>query len=167
MPETQARTTTTTTTTFQIASAGEMRALGGRLARHLKAGDVVLLHGDLGAGKTTLVQGIAEGFGVVEAVQSPTFTLVAEHEGRTQDGTGLKLYHLDLYRLTDPAELESFGYESYLQPADGISLIEWPERADSWLPDRFLLVRIDYAAEGARAVTLEAVPPEQWVLTDV
>ncbi|MGB3306681.1 MAG: tRNA (adenosine(37)-N6)-threonylcarbamoyltransferase complex ATPase subunit type 1 TsaE [Thermomicrobiales bacterium] len=166
MPETQARTIPTTTT-IQIASAGEMRALGGRLARRLMVGDVVLLHGDLGSGKTTLVQGIAEGFGVVEAVQSPTFTLVAEHEGRAQDGTGLKLYHLDLYRLTDPAELESFGYESYLQPADGISLIEWPERADDWLPDRFLLVRIDYAAEGGRSVMLEAVPPAQWSLSGV
>ncbi len=147
---------------LNIASGDEMQALGEQLATQLVTGDVLLLHGDLGAGKTTLVQGIARGFQVEEAVQSPTFTLVAEHDGVTASGESIRLYHLDLYRLTDPFELESFGYETYLQPADGISLIEWPERADDWLPERFLLVRIDYAAGGGRSLTIEPIPAAEW-----
>ena len=147
---------------LRIASGDEMQALGEQLATQLVAGDVLLLHGDLGAGKTTLVQGIARGFQVEEAVQSPTFTLVAEHDGVTTSGEPMRLYHLDLYRLADPSELESFGYETYLQPEDGISLIEWPERADDWLPERFLLVRIDYAEGGSRSLTIAPIPAGEW-----
>lgn len=122
-----------------IASGEAMRAFGVAFSRRLNAGDVVLLHGDLGAGKTTMTQGIARGLGVRGAVQSPTFTLVQEHRG-----TRLVLYHLDLYRLDDPSELEGIGYETYLDPVDGVSVIEWPERAGDWLPERFWLIQIDH-----------------------
>jgi len=64
--------------------------------------------------------------------------------------------------LTDPSELESFGYDTYLQPVDGISLIEWPERADDWLSERFLLIRIDYAEGGGRSLTIEPIPAAEW-----
>ncbi len=148
--------------TFEIATHDAMQAFGRRLSASLRPGDVVLLHGDLGAGKTTLVQGIASGFGVDEVVQSPTFTLVAQHEGTTSDGTPIMLHHLDLYRLTDASELESFDYDTYLQPAAGISLIEWPERADDWLPERFLLIRIEYVDGGGRSITIEHMPPDAW-----
>jgi len=133
---------------LEITSAQAMHDYGRRLAADLRAGDVVLLHGDLGAGKTTLTQGIAAGLGVAEPVQSPTFTLVGEHRGAS-----LMLYHLDLYRLDDPAELESFGYESYLAPEDGVSVIEWPERAGDWLPDAFWLVQIAHLGGDRRLVT--------------
>jgi len=148
-----------------IGSGEEMQAFGARLARLLTLGDVVLLHGDLGAGKTTLVQGIAQAFGVTEAVQSPTFTLVAEHAAALPDGTPFTLHHLDLYRLDDPSELEAFGYEMYVAPDDAISLIEWPERAGDWLPDRFLLVRIAYAEQGGRLVEVEGIPDGLWDLS--
>jgi tRNA threonylcarbamoyladenosine biosynthesis protein TsaE len=142
----------TTSGTFDVCSAEEMKRLGERLAGELSMGDVLMLHGDLGAGKTTLTQGIATGLGVEGPVQSPTFTLVREHRGRD-----LTLYHLDLYRLTDPDELESLGYEVYLDPPDGVSVIEWPERAGSWLPDRFTLVRIEHLGQDRRRVTIEPI----------
>ncbi|MGC4108753.1 MAG: tRNA (adenosine(37)-N6)-threonylcarbamoyltransferase complex ATPase subunit type 1 TsaE [Thermomicrobiales bacterium] len=147
-----------------VPSADAMVALGRRLGTCLRAGDVVLLHGDLGAGKTTFVQGIAHGLGVIASVQSPTFTLVGEHAGVDGTGESLAVHHLDLYRLTDPDELESFGYDDYLHPDGGISLIEWPERAGDWLPDRFLLVRIEYRDDGGRTLTFVPVPTGAWVL---
>lgn len=137
-----------------IPDHAAMVALGRTLAMGLHPGDVVLLHGDLGAGKTTLVQGIAAGLQVVEAIQSPTFGLVADHSGILPDGNPVTLHHLDLYRLESPEELEDLGYDQYLAPFDGISLIEWPERADDWLPDRFLLVRISLAPSGGRIVEI-------------
>lgn len=135
-----------------VSSPEEMQALGERLAQDLRTGDVLMLHGDLGAGKTTLTQGIAGGLGVDGAVQSPTFTLVREHRGRE-----MMLYHLDLYRLADPDELEGLGYEEYLDPPDGVSVIEWPERAGDWLPDRFTLVHIGHLGGDRRQVTIERV----------
>ncbi len=129
-----------------------MHEYGRQLAGRLRAGDVVLLHGDLGAGKTTLTQGIAAGMGVPEPVQSPTFTLVGEHQG-----TSLKLYHLDLYRLDDPSELESFGYEAYIAPEDGVSVVEWPERAGDWLPDAFWLISIAHLGGDRRHLSARKV----------
>lgn len=139
-----------------IESGEEMRAFGRAFAAHLGMGDVVLLHGDLGAGKTTLAQGIAAGLGVTGAVQSPTFTLVQEHQGRD-----LALYHLDLYRLDDPSELETMGYETYLDPPAGISVIEWPERAGDWLPDRFWLVHIEHLGGDRRRMTVRRLPENE------
>lgn len=135
-----------------LTGAGETRQLAASIASQLAVGDVVLLHGDLGAGKTTFVQGLAQALGAGEQIQSPTFTLVAEHEIRL--GT---LYHLDLYRLNDPAELESFGYGSLIEPVDGITVIEWPERAGDWLPDRYLLVQLDYVDADRRRVEVRWV----------
>lgn len=146
-----------------VATAEEMRRLGRTIGAHVRPGDVLLLHGDLGAGKTTLAQGIAAALDVPEAMQSPTFTLVAEHQGRLPDGTPVRLNHLDLYRLTSPDELESFGYEQYLDPGDDITLIEWPERAADWLPERYLLAAIAYATPGRR-VTLSGCPAPVWTM---
>src|SRR5699024_2602740 len=132
-----------------IESAEAMQQLGRELAQNLKVGDVVMLHGDLGAGKTTLTQGVARGLGIEEPVQSPTFTLVREH-----DTPAMRLYHLDLYRLEDPTELEDIGYEVYINPPDGVSLIEGPERAGDWLPERFLLVQIEHLGGDRRSVQI-------------
>lgn len=131
-----------------------MQALGAELAARLAVGDVLLLHGDLGAGKTTLTQGIARALGVRGPVTSPTFTLVSEHRLPTPVRGIDRLYHLDLYRLNDPDELESIGYEDYLAPDDGVSIIEWPERAGGWLPDRALIIEILPAGEDRRLVRL-------------
>lgn len=137
-------------TDVRIDSAAAMHRFGREFAARLRPGDVVLIHGDLGAGKTTLTQGVAEGLGVEGAVQSPTFTLVREHEGRA-----MRLYHLDLYRLDDPDELENIGYETYLDPPDGVSLIEWPERAGEWLPATFWLIRIDHLGGDQRRLQVQ------------
>lgn len=131
-----------------VESSEAMQALGRAIAQCLQIGDVLLLHGDLGAGKTTLAQGVAEGIGIASPVQSPTFTLVREHQAQA-----MAFYHLDLYRLESPDELEDIGYETYIEPVDGVSLIEWPERAGDWLPDRFLLVQIDHLGGDRRRVT--------------
>lgn len=144
-------------------SPEQTREIGERLGQLLRPGDVLLLNGDLGAGKTTLTQGIAAGFGVAAYVQSPTFTLVAEHVGHGRR----TFYHLDLYRLQDEADLESFGYEQYIDPVHGVSVIEWPERAGTWLPDSYLLVdftiagpserRLRFEVYGKRAIDLSAL----------
>ncbi|MDP9354811.1 MAG: tRNA (adenosine(37)-N6)-threonylcarbamoyltransferase complex ATPase subunit type 1 TsaE [Chloroflexota bacterium] len=141
-------------------SPEQTREIGSWLSGVARVGDLVLLHGDLGAGKTTFTQGIARGLGVEDYVQSPTFTLVNEHDGTAPDGTTLRLYHLDLYRLAGEADLESFGFEQYLAPVDGITLVEWPERAAAVLPEEYLLVRLVPLGANARQITIEAVPPE-------
>ena len=133
-----------------IDSADAMRAFGKQFAARLRSCDVVLLHGDLGAGKTTFTQGVAAALGVTDPVQSPTFTIVREH-----DGSAMRLYHLDLYRLHDADELEDIGYEAYIDPPDGIALIEWPERAADWLPALFWLVRIEHLGGDNRLVSIE------------
>ena len=138
----------------------ETRAFGEQLALILRPGDVILLHGDLGAGKTTLTQGIARGLGITGAVQSPTFTLVAEHDGHASDGTPLRLYHLDLYRLGGEDDLEAIGFDDLLDPSDGVSIIEWPERAGTWLPDAYVLITIDVLPDGCRRFTVSTSPED-------
>lgn len=138
----------------------ETRAFGEQLAPILRPGDVILLHGDLGAGKTTLTQGIARGLGITGPVQSPTFTLVAEHDGHASDGTPLRLYHLDLYRLGGVDALEAIGFDDLLAPSEGVSIIEWPERADAWLPDAYVLITIDMSSDGSRRFTVSTSPQD-------
>jgi tRNA threonylcarbamoyladenosine biosynthesis protein TsaE len=103
-------------------SPAETEALGEKFGRAAKHGFVFALSGDLGAGKTQLVKGLARGLGISIRVHSPTFTLVNEYGGGR-----LKLFHLDLYRLETPAQILSAGIEDFLSP-DGVSVIEWAER---------------------------------------
>ena len=108
--------------TFISHSPEETEALGEQLGRAVALGTVLALSGDLGAGKTQLVKGIARGLGVMARVHSPTFTLVNEYGGGR-----LKLFHLDLYRLETPAKILSAGIDEFLSP-DGVAVIEWAER---------------------------------------
>ena len=101
-------------------SPAETRALGRSLAAHLRPGDLVCLYGELGAGKTTFVQGLADGLNVPDAVTSPSFTLIHEHRGR------LHFYHVDLYRL-GPGDLFEAGVEETVR-SDGVTAVEWAER---------------------------------------
>ena len=121
----------------------------GKWGIFLEKGEIHALCGENGAGKTTLTQGVAEGLGIKGPVQSPTFTLVREH-----DAPSMRLYHLDLYRLDDPDELEDIGYEVYINPPDGVSLIEWPERAGDWLPERFTIIQIEHLGGDRRSVQI-------------
>jgi len=118
-------------------NADETRRLGRAIARFLQAGDVVGLTGELGAGKTTFVQGVAEGIGVPKGVyvNSPTFTIVREYP------TVPKLYHFDFYRLRDPDELVETGYEDAIR-ADGVCFVEWFELLPEAAPASYLQIEI-------------------------
>ncbi len=129
-------------------SPAETRRLGERMARRLRAGDVILLQGELGAGKTCLAQGIGRGLGVAATIKSSAFVLLNEYEGR------LKMYLADLYRLEDPAEVVDLALEEVA--ADGVLVVEWPDRAWQEMPPERLLVRLEWAGERAREMTLEA-----------
>ena len=107
---------------FFSHSPAETESLGEEWGRAAQRGLVIALSGDLGAGKTQLVKGLARGLGIAARVHSPTFTLVNEYGGGR-----LRLFHLDLYRLETPAQILSAGLEDYLQP-DGVTVVEWAER---------------------------------------
>jgi tRNA threonylcarbamoyladenosine biosynthesis protein TsaE len=111
------------------ATVEETLALGVAYAKGLKPGDVVALEGDLGAGKTHFVKGVASAFGVAEAdVTSPTFSIIQEYRG-----SGVVVYHIDAYRIGHESELRNLGIEEVLY-GDGICLVEWPSRLGRWLP---------------------------------
>jgi tRNA threonylcarbamoyladenosine biosynthesis protein TsaE len=133
---------------YVTASIEETLELGRKMSLELKPGDVIALSGVLGAGKTCLVKGIALGLGIGEPVTSPTFTIIQEYDGR------IPLYHIDLYRITDPAELDDLGIEEYLH-GDGVTVIEWPEKAASLLPHYTLAVGISVLDGGRRQFTME------------
>lgn len=125
------------------------RSAGEALARVLRAGDVVVLAGDLGTGKTALAQGVARGLGVEERVASPTFVIVREYEGR------LPLRHVDVYRLDHLQELHDLGFEEVLGP-EVVTLVEWGDRVTEVLPAERLDVRLRYGtSEHERAVEVE------------
>jgi tRNA threonylcarbamoyladenosine biosynthesis protein TsaE len=138
---------------FETSSMAQTRTFGKRLARLLRAGDVVLLQGPLGAGKTALTQGIGEGLSLESQVTSPTFILMAAHLGAADRPS---LYHADLYRLTDSAEVEELRLED--QTGDGVLVVEWPERAFDELPAEHLLIVIetDRREPNARKLTCVA-----------
>ncbi len=141
---------------LQVVTIGvaRTRALGRRLARFLRAGDVVLLQGPLGAGKTALAQGIGTGLRVEGPVNSPTFVLLARHDPPAR-ARGLPLYHADLYRLTSADEVAEL--ELAAQASDGVLLVEWPERGLEALPSEHLLVVIELVEGEAQARRLTFV----------
>jgi tRNA threonylcarbamoyladenosine biosynthesis protein TsaE len=137
--------------TFISHSPAETESLGERWGRAAQRGLVIGLSGDLGAGKTQLVKGLARGLGIAARVHSPTFTLVNEYGGGR-----LRLFHLDLYRLETRAQMASAGLEEFLQP-DGVAVIEWAERiADCGLRIAdWRQVQIEIASETDRKIIYE------------
>ena len=129
----------------------ETQALGERLGKLLSAGDVLGLEGDLGAGKTCFVQGLARGLGVdpTRRIGSPTFTLVHEYAG-----TQFPIYHFDFYRLKVAAEATQYGLDDYLF-GEGVSLIEWADRFPELLPPRTRWVHLASTSESSRSIRID------------
>jgi tRNA threonylcarbamoyladenosine biosynthesis protein TsaE len=135
--------------TVASRSPGETRGLGRRLGLALSGGETILLIGGLGAGKTVLVQGIAEGLGVEGPVTSPTYTYQARHAGR------LVLLHSDLYRVEGEDDLDDLGWEEAGNPG-AVLAVEWGERIGPYRPAECLVIRIEGVGDLPRSVTLEA-----------
>ena len=126
----------------------ETRRFGSRLAQSLRAGDVLLLEGDLGAGKSELTRGIAAGLGIDDPVPSPSFTILNVYEsGR------VPLYHFDWYRLREAEELYELGMDEYLG-GDGIAVVEWPGRCPEAVPENALRIRLEQAGENERKIEI-------------
>lgn len=130
----------TTSGDTSSASVAATRALGRALGAAAQPGTVLALTGPLGAGKTQIAKGVAEGLAITSVVNSPTFVLMNEHEGR------LRLFHIDAYRLTDPEEALAAGLLDDRQ-ATGVTVIEWADRLDGWLPEE----RLDLALSFVRS----------------
>jgi tRNA threonylcarbamoyladenosine biosynthesis protein TsaE len=140
-------------------SPAETVAIGNALGGHLQDGDVVLLHGDLGAGKTTLAKGIAAALGVGDVVSSPSFSLVNEYDTTSAVAVS-RLFHLDLYRLRAGEDLASIGFNDLMASADGVMLVEWPERAATVLPERFLLIEMETVGFSQRRMRFVPSPDD-------
>src|SRR5688500_722545 len=138
---------------MRLEGPAETEALGRRLAAQLRPGDVVALFGDLGAGKTTLARGILAGLGHDGEVASPTFPIVIPYET-----LALPVWHVDLYRIEDPRELEELALEEALH--ESALIVEWPERMEQALWPHSLRLTLKREGEGARALT--AGVPAAW-----
>lgn len=123
---------------MKVRSAEELIDLGRRLGAELPPGAILALSGELGAGKTTFVQGLAEGMGIEASVSSPTFVLLNVYD---------RLYHFDLYRLKEPADFLALGFDEYFDRG-GVCAIEWPERIEGILPAQTRWVHFSYCSEG-------------------
>lgn len=132
-------------------SEQETMQFGRNFAREIKEKDIVCIYGDLGAGKTCLVKGIAEGLGVTtEYIRSPTFTLINEYSGK------YSIYHLDFYRIKNVKEIEELGIEEFCGEK-GITLIEWPEKILKYLPGKRWEIKIDILGENKRSLKINKI----------
>jgi tRNA threonylcarbamoyladenosine biosynthesis protein TsaE len=135
---------------FFSRSPEQTRRIGIRLGGDLKAGDVICLQGNLGAGKTTFVQGLAQGWGSIDSVSSPTFILVNEYRRPNGD----LIFHLDAYRLESVSEAEELDLDSMLE--EGVLIIEWPEKLEGLIPIDRLWINLDHIADEHRQMRFNA-----------
>ena len=121
---------------YETANPDQTESLGRMFGEKAQAGEIFCLDGDLGTGKTVFARGFARGLGIEEIINSPTFTIIAEHEGGR-----LPFYHFDVYRIGDPEELEEIGYEEYFF-GEGVTLIEWASLVRELIPDDAIFISI-------------------------
>ncbi len=139
---------------IETRSPEETFALGEKIGRESKAGQVYTLVGDLGVGKTVFTQGLAKGLGIEEPISSPTFTIIQEYEG-----SGLSFYHFDVYRIGDIEEMDEIGFEDYVY-GNGVCMIEWANLIEEILPENRTEIIIEKDLERGfdyRLVTIEEV----------
>jgi tRNA threonylcarbamoyladenosine biosynthesis protein TsaE len=139
------------TTSHHCASPADTCALGERLGARLSAGDIVLLIGPLGAGKTVLAKGVARGLGIRDNVISPTYTIVSEYRGENAT-----VYHVDLYRIDGKDQMENLGLDDLLR-GDAVVLVEWGEKLEPWLEGPCTRVTIGMADDGGRDILVEEI----------
>jgi tRNA threonylcarbamoyladenosine biosynthesis protein TsaE len=144
----------------EIVGEAAQEAFGRRLAERLAPPCIIYLEGDLGTGKTTLVRGILRGLGHEGSVRSPTYTLLEPYELG-----GLRLFHLDLYRLSDPEELQYLGLRDLLE-GDSVLFVEWPERGAGVLPPPDLEIRLGYSDNGRVLELLPRTPAGESLLAE-
>lgn len=135
---------------FFSRSPEQTRRIGMRLGSELKTGDVICLQGNLGAGKTTFVQGLAQGWGSIDAVSSPTFIIVNEY----RRATGGLIFHLDAYRLESMPEAEELDLDAML--SEGVVIIEWPEKLNGLIPNDRLWITLEHIQEEQRQMSFKA-----------
>ncbi|MDX8367926.1 tRNA (adenosine(37)-N6)-threonylcarbamoyltransferase complex ATPase subunit type 1 TsaE [Cytobacillus sp. IB215665] len=136
--------------TYEIItdSAEQTMKIAHELANYLQQGDVIVLEGDLGAGKTTFTKGLAKGLGITRNVNSPTFTIIKEYQGK------VPLYHMDVYRLENG--YEDLGFQEYFE-GNGVTVVEWAHLIADQLPVERLVVRINHMSEYKRKLMLEPI----------
>jgi len=141
---------------YRSASEEETIEIGEQFGKEeLHIGDVVALRGELGAGKTKFTKGIAKAFGISESeVSSPTFALLNEYPALFADKSTGEFYHLDCYRFEREDELLELGVEDYLYPNNAVTVIEWPERIEKYLPAARIEVTIEHVADTKRTITI-------------
>lgn len=120
---------------FESYSYEDTHKIAREIADSLNGGEFIAMYGDLGAGKTAFVQGLAKALGINNHITSPTFTIVNEYEGR------LPLYHFDVYRIADPDEMYEIGYDEYVY-SDGVCVVEWAELIEDLFPDKYYKITI-------------------------
>lgn len=147
-----------TVVTFRSLSAEDTIRFGSEFAEsHLHSGSVAVLRGELGAGKTQFAKGIARRYGLDEDdIASPTYALVNEYDIEIS-GNNAKLYHLDCYRFEKPEELLELGVEEYLYPKNGITIIEWPERIEAFLPKQRIEIAIEVLTPTERNIIVSSL----------
>lgn len=123
--------------------------IGIKIGKQLKAGDILSLNGDLGAGKTYLTKGIAKGLGIKDYITSPTFTILNEYKGR------IPLYHFDVYRINDVEEMYEIGFEEYLY-GNGVCIIEWGSMVEEILPEDTINIKIKNLGEFSREIEIKS-----------
>lgn len=131
----------------------ETREIGKQLTKELQPGTVLCLHGELGAGKTSLVKGLAEGFGISETITSPTFAIMNIYQ--VKERAIKRLLHIDTYRLKSESELYEIGAEDYLGALDSVAVVEWPEKIPNILKDKKVVnVYFNHLSENSREITI-------------
>ncbi|AZU60083.1 tRNA (adenosine(37)-N6)-threonylcarbamoyltransferase complex ATPase subunit type 1 TsaE [Neobacillus mesonae] len=135
---------------LKTRNSDETSQFAERLAAFLQPGDVIALEGDLGAGKTTFTKGLAKGLSIKRTVNSPTFTIIKEYQGR------LPLFHMDVYRVAD--SLEDLGFDEYFE-GNGVTVVEWAHLIEEQLPGDLLTIYLYHEAEGQRKIVLDPKGP--------